>query len=248
MKALTALPVCLAFALLGVVKSDFTFFCTADAGETCSVEDQTVFDDIINGIYADSTFVLTSIGDEERLFTPMNTFPASSPQGIRANMIAQAALKRARKKNAAATGIEPLQSFEGDGFTITSPNVEYFVDYFAQKFAVDTALSGEVDEVEVGEVDEVEVGEVDEVEVGEVDEVAVDTTDGRMLNTIACCYCHMCDCCDLSGCGSSCRRRRALPTVDMEELSGLLTDAIDFAIKEEKMSCVSSSDQCGILS
>jgi len=232
MKALTALPVCLAFALLGVVKSDFTFFCTADAGETCSVEDQTVFDDIINGIYADSTFVLTSIGDEERLFTPMNTFPASSPQGIRANMIAQAALKRARKKNAAATGIEPLQSFEGDGFTITSPNVEYFVDYFAQKFAVDTALSGEVDEVEVGEVDE----------------VAVDTTDGRMLNTIACCYCHMCDCCDLSGCGSSCRRRRALPTVDMEELSGLLTDAIDFAIKEEKMSCVSSSDQCGILS
>ena len=87
----------------------------------------------------------------------------------------------------------PLQSYNGDGFTINPPNVEYFMDYFAQKFVVDTSLYGKVDEVKVGEVDEVTV-----------DTIKNGTHDMRRLNTVVCYYSSSCRFCSVSDCASSC--------------------------------------------
>lgn len=195
MKALTALPLCLTFALLGVVESDFTLFCTASPPKVCTENEKTIVAEVLDDLFSSDRYnlVLNDLFSDEDWFTPMETFPASSRQGIRANMRAQAAMKRSRKKNAVATGVEsaPLQSYEGDGFTIHTQNAEFFIDYFDQKFAVD------------------------ELEVEATNQVAADTTgnsthDGRLLNSQACCYCVGCGCCSVSGCPTTCGRRRSL--------------------------------------
>jgi len=222
----------IAFALLGVVESDVTLFCTAEEGKVCTQNEKTTVADVISDLLSSDNYDFKAIGEED-WFTSMDTFPPSSRQGIRANMRAQTALKRSRKKNALATGVEPapLQSYDGDGFTINTLNAEYFVEYFDQKFAVD------------------------ELEVEATNEVAEDTTgnsthDGRFLGTTQCCRCAKCGCCSVSGCSSSCRRRRSLSD---EAVYAELT--IDFQlvmqelIDDNVITCLEDADtQCGSMS
>jgi len=226
MKALTTLPVFLAFALSGVKGQDLTFFCTETT--TCSQKDNSAFFTAMNEVYQGANFELRSLdpfAEKLDLTTDMEMFSPDSPRGIRSNMRVVAALKRSRKKNAAKE-IEPVQVYEGDGFTISSVNS----DFFYQKFAVGFTPLAE-----------------------DANDVAVETTenginDGRALQSRQCCYCNLCQCCSMNGCpGSGCRRRDLfISSLDIEELITAFRDAIDSLIGNE-ITCLESATQCGIL-
>jgi len=226
MKALTTLPVFLAFALLGVKGQEITFFCETDS--TCSQQDNTAFYLALESVYEDADFVLRSMdpfAEKLGLVTDMEMFSPDSPRGIRSNMRVQAALKRSRKKNAAKE-IEFAQVYEGDGFTISSGNSDFFYEKFAVGF---TPLAEDANDV------------------------AVETTenginDGRNLQSTVCCRCARCGCCSMSGCPSGCRRRDLEDSsFDIDQLTTYFRDAIAYLIAANEISCLESADDCGIL-